>query len=108
MLRALRLRHVYTSMLKPRPYQDMCLESCLDALEDGSTKTRVSLPPEAGKSVTFWDGYKHCPETPRRLALLSSSSALSLRDRRRIGHGKASPTGLLKSDKGLVHHIWAS
>ena len=47
------LRHVHTSALKLRPYQETCLESCLDALKQGSTKIGVSLPTGAGKTVVF-------------------------------------------------------
>ena len=51
--RVLHLRHAHTSALKLRPYQETCLESCLDALKDGSTKIGVSLPTGAGKTVVF-------------------------------------------------------
>ena len=51
--RALHIRHAHTSALKLRPYQETCLESCLDALKGGSTKIGVSLPTGAGKTVVF-------------------------------------------------------
>lgn len=51
--RALHLRRVHTSTLKLRPYQETCLESCIDALKEGSTKIGVSLPTGAGKTVVF-------------------------------------------------------
>lgn len=49
----LRPRPVHTSALKLRPYQETCLESCLGALKQGSTKIGVSLPTGAGKTVVF-------------------------------------------------------
>jgi len=51
--RVLHLRRAHTSALKLRPYQETCLESCLDALKNGSTKIGVSLPTGAGKTVVF-------------------------------------------------------
>ena len=51
--KALHLRHAHTSALKLRPYQETCLESCLDALKNGSSKIGVSLPTGAGKTVVF-------------------------------------------------------
>jgi len=51
--RVLHRRRVHTSALKLRPYQETCLESCLDALKDGSTRIGVSLPTGAGKTVVF-------------------------------------------------------
>lgn len=51
--RALHLRRAHTNALKLRPYQETCLESCLSALKDGSTKIGVSLPTGSGKTVVF-------------------------------------------------------
>lgn len=51
--RILHLRRTHTSTLKLRPYQEECLESCLDALKENSTKIGVSLPTGAGKTVVF-------------------------------------------------------
>ena len=36
-----------------RPYQEKCLDSCLDALTAGSTRIGVSLPTGAGKTTVF-------------------------------------------------------
>ena len=36
-----------------RPYQEDCLDSCLDALAAGSTRIGVSLPTGAGKTTVF-------------------------------------------------------
>lgn len=52
-MRNLHLRRVHTSALKSQPYQETRIESCLDAVKDGSTKIGVSLPIGAGKSVVF-------------------------------------------------------
>ena len=51
--KTLHFRHAHTSALKLRPYQETCLESCLGALKDGSSKIGVSLPTGAGKTVVF-------------------------------------------------------
>ena len=51
--RVLHLRRAHTNALKLRSYQESCIESCLDALKDGSTKIGVSLPTGAGKTVVF-------------------------------------------------------
>ena len=51
--RVLHIHRVHTSALRLRPYQETCLESCLDALKEGSTKIGVSLPTGAGKTVVF-------------------------------------------------------
>ena len=85
---ALRLRHAHIDALRLRPYQETCLGPCLDTLKGGSTKIGISLP----ISRSFWDGYRRCPETLRRLVFLST--ALNWRYRRRIRHGKSFPTRL--------------
>lgn len=36
-----------------RPYQEHCLESCIDALHEGSTRIGVSLPTGSGKTTVF-------------------------------------------------------
>jgi len=36
-----------------RPYQEQCLNACLDALESGSTRLGVSLPTGSGKTTVF-------------------------------------------------------
>ncbi|KAF8971370.1 P-loop containing nucleoside triphosphate hydrolase protein [Flammula alnicola] len=36
-----------------RPYQELCLDSCTDALASGSTRIGVSLPTGAGKTTVF-------------------------------------------------------
>ena len=46
-------RYAHTTAFKLRPYQETCLESCLDALKSGLTKIGVSLPTGAGKTVVF-------------------------------------------------------
>lgn len=46
-------RYAHSTALKLRPYQEACLESCLDALNEGYTKIGVSLPTGAGKTVVF-------------------------------------------------------
>ena len=63
--RVLYLRYAHTSTLKLRPYQESCLESCLDALKEGSTKIGVSLPTGAGKTVVFVSLLERLQELPR-------------------------------------------
>lgn len=36
-----------------RPYQQQCLDACLDALEAGYTRLGVSLPTGSGKTTVF-------------------------------------------------------
>ena len=36
-----------------RPYQVSCINACLDALKDGSTRIGVSLPTGSGKTTVF-------------------------------------------------------
>ncbi|KAF9650534.1 P-loop containing nucleoside triphosphate hydrolase protein [Thelephora ganbajun] len=78
-LRVLRLRHAHTSAPKRlRPYQETCLESCLDALKGGSTKIGVSLPTGAGKTVVFVSLLERLhalstnPEATRSLVIVNS------------------------------------
>jgi ATP-dependent helicase IRC3 len=51
------LRHFATAaQLEPivlRPYQDSCLQACLDALGKGLRRIGVSLPTGAGKTTVF-------------------------------------------------------
>ena len=76
--KALHLRRAHTSALKLRPYQETCLESCLDALKDGSTKIGVSLPTGAGKTVVFVSLLERLqappgnPEATRSLVVVNS------------------------------------
>ena len=76
--RVLRVRCAHASALKLRPYQETCLESCLDALKDGSTKIGVSLPTGAGKTVVFVSllerlrALSGSPEATRSLVIVNS------------------------------------
>ena len=36
-----------------RPYQDQCLDACLDALNSGLTRLGVSMPTGSGKTTVF-------------------------------------------------------
>lgn len=36
-----------------RPYQESCLQTCLDALSSGATRIGVSLPTGSGKTTVF-------------------------------------------------------
>ena len=36
-----------------RPYQDHCLDACLDALDSGLTRLGVSMPTGSGKTTVF-------------------------------------------------------
>ena len=71
-------RHTHTTALKLRPYQEECLESCLNALRGGSTKIGVSLPTGAGKTVVFvslierLQTLPRSPEATRSLVIVSS------------------------------------
>lgn len=53
MIRILHIRTAHTGAVILRPYQESCLESCLDALAQGCSKIGVSLPTGAGKTVVF-------------------------------------------------------
>ncbi|EMD42116.1 hypothetical protein CERSUDRAFT_147660 [Gelatoporia subvermispora B] len=46
-----RLSH--TNAVTLRPYQENCIETCLDALREGSTRIGVSLPTGSGKTTVF-------------------------------------------------------
>lgn len=76
--RVLYLRYAHTTTLKLRPYQETCLESCLDALKEGSTKIGVSLPTGAGKTVVFVSLLERLqplfasPEATRSLVIVNS------------------------------------
>lgn len=76
--RILSHRHAHTAALKLRPYQEACLQSCLDALKNGSTKIGVSLPTGAGKTVVFvillerLQALSRSPEATRSLVIVNS------------------------------------
>ncbi|KAI0361525.1 P-loop containing nucleoside triphosphate hydrolase protein [Trametes cingulata] len=61
-----------------RPYQESCLEACLDALKDGSTRIGVSLPTGSGKTTVFisllsrLQAPSHAPEATRSLVIVNS------------------------------------
>ncbi|OSD03148.1 P-loop containing nucleoside triphosphate hydrolase protein [Trametes coccinea BRFM310] len=55
-LRASALRYysvVRKAAIVLRPYQESCLEACIDALKEGSTRIGVSLPTGSGKTTVF-------------------------------------------------------
>ena len=72
------LRRAHTGPLKLRSYQETCLESCLDALNAGSTKIGVSLPTGSGKTVVFisllerLQALSRNPEATRSLVIVNS------------------------------------
>ncbi|KAI0322660.1 P-loop containing nucleoside triphosphate hydrolase protein [Amylostereum chailletii] len=43
----------YASTFSLRPYQEACLDACLDALQSGVSRIGVSLPTGAGKTAVF-------------------------------------------------------
>ena len=42
-----------TTPILLRPYQEQCLDACIDALDAGSTRIGVSLPTGSGKTTVF-------------------------------------------------------
>ena len=76
--KVLHLRHAHTSALKLRPYQETCLESCINALKEGTTKIGVSLPTGAGKTVVFvsllerLQTLSQTPQATRSLVIVNS------------------------------------
>ncbi|TBU45109.1 P-loop containing nucleoside triphosphate hydrolase protein [Dichomitus squalens] len=61
-----------------RPYQETCLQACVDALERGSTRIGVSLPTGAGKTTVFISllsrlpAPKQAPDATRSLVIVNS------------------------------------
>lgn len=61
-----------------RPYQESCLEACLDALKAGSTRIGVSLPTGSGKTTVFISllsrlpSARDAPEATRSLVIVNS------------------------------------
>lgn len=61
-----------------RPYQESCLEACLDALKKGATRIGVSLPTGAGKTTVFISLLSklgtpiYAPEATRALVIVNS------------------------------------
>ncbi|KAI0669814.1 P-loop containing nucleoside triphosphate hydrolase protein [Trametes maxima] len=61
-----------------RPYQESCLEACLDALDGGSTRIGVSLPTGSGKTTVFISllsllrNPEHAPNATRSLVIVNS------------------------------------
>lgn len=51
--RILSARAAHTKAVILRPYQESCLDACLEALAQGCSKIGVSLPTGAGKTVVF-------------------------------------------------------
>lgn len=80
-LRSLRLsRRTYTTSesVVLRPYQNECIQSCLDALASGSTRVGVSLPTGSGKTTVFLSLLSHIspphsnPNATRSLVIVNS------------------------------------
>ncbi|KAI0639485.1 P-loop containing nucleoside triphosphate hydrolase protein [Trametes polyzona] len=61
-----------------RPYQELCLDACLDALKAGSTRIGVSLPTGSGKTTVFisllsrLEAPRDAPEATRSLVIVNS------------------------------------
>ena len=55
-----------------RPYQEHCLETCLDALNQGSTRIGVSLPTGSGKTTVFISLLSRIPEPTQNPAATRS------------------------------------
>ncbi|KAH9898317.1 P-loop containing nucleoside triphosphate hydrolase protein [Cubamyces lactineus] len=61
-----------------RPYQESCLEACVDALRNGSTRIGVSLPTGSGKTTVFISLLSrlkppaHSPHATRSLVIVNS------------------------------------
>ncbi|KAL1951850.1 hypothetical protein VTO73DRAFT_999 [Trametes versicolor] len=61
-----------------RPYQESCLEACIDALKAGSTRIGVSLPTGSGKTTVFISllsrlpSARDAPEATRSLVIVNS------------------------------------
>lgn len=61
-----------------RPYQESCLDACVDALHRGATRIGVSLPTGAGKTTVFisllsrLSAPTHAPEATRSLVIVNS------------------------------------
>ena len=55
-----------------RPYQEHCLETCLDALNEGSTRIGVSLPTGSGKTTVFISLLSRIPEPTQNPAATRS------------------------------------
>ncbi|KAM5529998.1 hypothetical protein V8D89_016337 [Ganoderma adspersum] len=75
------LRQYSTSVRRPvvlRPYQESCLQACVDALQRGSTRIGVSLPTGAGKTTVFisllarLSSPAQAPDATRTLVIVNS------------------------------------
>ncbi|KAI1788749.1 P-loop containing nucleoside triphosphate hydrolase protein [Ganoderma leucocontextum] len=74
-------RHYTTGVRSPvvlRPYQESCLQACVDALQGGSTRIGVSLPTGAGKTTVFisllarLSAPPQAPDATRTLVIVNS------------------------------------
>lgn len=75
------LRQYSTGVHSPvvlRPYQESCLQACVDALQRGSTRIGVSLPTGAGKTTVFisllarLSSPAQAPDATRTLVIVNS------------------------------------
>ncbi|KAI0651935.1 P-loop containing nucleoside triphosphate hydrolase protein [Trametes meyenii] len=69
---------VQSAAVALRPYQESCLEACLDALDSGCTRIGVSLPTGSGKTTVFisllsrLSSPVHVPDATRSLVIVNS------------------------------------
>ncbi|OCH96088.1 P-loop containing nucleoside triphosphate hydrolase protein [Obba rivulosa] len=71
-------RLAHTNAVVLRPYQESCIDACLDALREGSTRIGVSLPTGSGKTTVFIsllsriDPLEKCPKASQALIIVNS------------------------------------
>ena len=71
-------RYATAAAVVLRPYQESCLEACVDALRNGSTRIGVSLPTGSGKTTVFISLLSrlgppaHSPHATRSLVIVNS------------------------------------
>lgn len=53
MLRDIRRAQSLSTLVKLRPYQESCINACVEALASGSSRIGVSLPTGSGKTTVF-------------------------------------------------------
>ena len=77
-VRSLKSYSTAAAPLLLRPYQEACLEACVDALRRGSTRVGVSLPTGAGKTTVFisllarLSAHIQAPNATRSLVIVNS------------------------------------
>lgn len=102
-----RVHSIPASSVVLRPYQELSIDACLDALKSGSSRIGVSLPTGSGKTTVFislLDRIKAPPENPHANRALVVVNSIELARQAAAQAEKLHPDWSVEIEQGTKHH----